>query len=56
MNSLIVCGSPGFRFDEDKVFQILENLSRARNPERVDFVGATLQCEYEFNGDRTIER
>ena len=56
MNSLIICGNTGFRFDEDKVFRNLEDLPGARNLERGDFVGAILQCEYEFDGDRTIVR
>ncbi len=56
MNSLIVCGSPGFRFDADKVFRNLEDLPGAHDLERGDFVGAALQCEYEFDGDRTLVR
>ena len=56
MNSLIVCGKAGFRFDEDKVFRNLENLPGVYNLERGDFVGAVLQCEYDFNGDHTIVR
>lgn len=56
MNSLIVCGKAGFRFDEDKVFRNLEELPGSLNLERGDFVGAVLQCEYEFNGDHTIVR
>jgi hypothetical protein len=39
MNSLIVCGKAGFRFDEDKVFQDLEDLPGSHNLERGDFVG-----------------
>jgi hypothetical protein len=56
MNSLIVCGKADFRFDEDKVFRDLEGILGVYNLERGDFVGAALQCEYEFNGDRTIVR
>lgn len=56
MNSLIVCGNAGFRFKEDKVFRDLEDIPGVYNLERGDFVGAALQCEYEFDGDRTIVR
>jgi hypothetical protein len=56
MNSLIVCADAGFRFDEDKVFRNLADIPGVYNLERGDFVGAALQCEYEFDGDRTIVR
>jgi hypothetical protein len=56
MNSLIVCGEAGFKFDEGEVFQTLKDLPGVYNLERGDFVGAALQCEYEFDGDRTIVR
>ncbi len=56
MNSLIVCGEAGFKFDEDKVFQTLKDIPGVYNLERGDLVGAVLQCEYEFDGDQTIVR
>lgn len=56
MNSLIVYGKPSFTFNEENVWQNFKNLSGAYNLERGQFVGARLQCEYEFNGDRTIAR
>lgn len=56
MNSLIVCGNSDFRFNEDKVFRSLEDVPGVYNLERSGFVGVALQCEYEFDGDRTIVR
>jgi hypothetical protein len=56
MNSLIVCGNEDFSFNEDEVFHDLKEIPGVHNLERGDFIGAVLQCEYEFNGDRTIVR
>jgi hypothetical protein len=56
MNSLIVFGNSGFRFNEEKVLKNLKDIPGVYNLERRDFVGAVLQCEYEFDGDRTIVR
>lgn len=56
MNSLIIYGKPGFTFDEDQVFRKLKEIPGVYNLERGRLVGAILQCEYEFDGDRTIAR
>ena len=56
MNSLIVYGKPGFSFSEEDVLRNLKDIPGVYNLERGHFVGAILQCEYEFNGDRTIAR
>lgn len=56
MNSLIICGDAGFIFDEEEVFRHLQDIAGVYNLERGHFVGAVLQGEYAFNGDRTIVR
>lgn len=56
MNSLIVYGKPEFFFNEEELFQQWQKLSGVSHLERGRFIGASLQCEYEFNRDRTIAR
>ncbi len=56
MNSLIVYGKPGFSFNEEELFQQWQNLPGVSHLEQGRFVGASLQCEYECESDRTIAR
>jgi hypothetical protein len=56
MNSLIVYGHTGFTFDEEAVLQHLQDIPGVYNLERGDFVGAVLQGEYQYKGDRTMVR
>lgn len=56
MNSLLMFVGEHVQFDDEEVYRYLQEIPGVSGLNRGRFIGAVLQCHYDFNGDSTIVR